>query len=150
MVVERVIDEYLEHAGQNNGRLIVPYIDFQEYGISNHTIPEGIEIAEALGFLVVHRGRKSAKDHRNPSRYGLTFYPIAEEFETNDWNRIKSTAQAEAIVERVKAEREARLDAEKAKRELEKSRNKVVAPSLVPAQEEGEDVAVETPLRKRA
>jgi hypothetical protein len=106
LIVERIILEYLEHAGQDNGRLIVTYEEFAEdCAVRRRSISEGIDIAEALGFLIVHRGRKSAKDRRHPNRYGLTFYPIYEEFESNNWARIKTRAEAESIVARVKAKR---------------------------------------------
>ncbi len=130
LVVLRVVLEHMEHAGENNGRLIVTYEDFVDYcGIGERHIPENIDIAEALGFLIVHRGRKSKKDRRHPNRYGLTFYHLYEEFGANDWNRIKTTAQAQAIVERVKARRAAEAAKRKAEREA--------APSLVPDADEG-------------
>jgi hypothetical protein len=87
----------------------------ENYGIAHRLVPQGIDIAEALGFLPVHRGRKLTKD-RHPNRYGLTFYPIYEELETNDWNRIKSEEQAEAIVRNVKERRTAESDRRKAGR----------------------------------
>jgi len=125
LIVERIIVEYLEHAGENNGRLIVTYDDFvDDCGVGRRHIPEGIDIAVALGFLIVHRGRKSKKDRRHPNRYGLTFYPIHEEFETNDWNRIKSRGEAQAIVERVRAEA---------------NRRKIASPSIAPKMDEEQD-----------
>src|SRR6266496_1326025 len=130
LIVERIILEYLEHAGQDNGRLIVTYEEFaEECAVRRRSISEGIDIAEALGFLIVHRGRKSAKDRRHPNRYGLTFYHLYEEFGANDWDRIKTAAQAQAIVERVKARRAAEAAQRKAEREA--------APSLVPDADEG-------------
>jgi hypothetical protein len=126
-VVLRVVIEYLEHDGQDNGRLIVTYDNFEEFGISAPMIPESIDIAEALRFLIVHRGRKSKKDKRHPNRYGLTFYPIYEEFETNDWKRIQTRMEAEAIVERVKERRRA-----------EAAKRRVSSPSIAP-EVEGEE-----------
>jgi hypothetical protein len=135
LVVERVIDEYLEHAGQDNGRLIVTYGNFRtDCGLSDHSIPEGIDIAEALKFLIVHRGRKSKKDRRNPNRYGLTFYPIYEEFETNDWSRIQTRAQARAIVRPIR-------EHYKAERARRKAGRVMAAPSIAPEMGEEQDAA---------
>jgi hypothetical protein len=132
LIVMRVIVEYLKHAGQDNGRLVVTYEDLMnDCGIGRRHIPEGLDIAEALGCLVIHRSRKSRRNQKPPNRYALPFYPIAEEFETNPWNRIKSAEQARAIVQRVK---EARAE-EEARRKAER---KVVSPSIAP-EGEGND-----------
>jgi hypothetical protein len=104
-VVQRIMVERMDHGGCDNGRLIVPYRDFHDYGVARGHIIEALEIAEALGFLVVHRGRWTAADHQEPNRYGLTFFPIGDTFETNDWAGIKNRAQARAIVKEVKSRR---------------------------------------------
>jgi hypothetical protein len=134
LIVERIVLEYLEHAGNNNGRLIVTYENFAEdCAVRRQSISEGIDIAEALGFLIVHRGRrKTAKNHNPPNRYALTFYPIYEEFETNNWEKIKTRDEAEAIVARVKA---AILEKAKAKRK---------SPSIIPGEEYEEEEAIRT------
>jgi hypothetical protein len=103
--VFRIMIERMNHAGCDNGRLIVPYADFHDYGISPGHLAEDIEIAEALGFLAVHRGRWIAADHQEPNRYGLTFFPIGDTFETNDWMEVKNRAHAKAIVQKVKSRR---------------------------------------------
>ncbi len=133
LILERIIVEHARNAGQDNGGLIVPYDDFvHDCGIGRGHITEGIAIAEALGFLVVHHGRKS-RSRKHPNRYGLTFYDIAGDFETNDWAKIKSRAEAATIVERVKA----RL-AEEAK---QRRRSPSIVPMPVPVGEEEEDVS---------
>jgi hypothetical protein len=137
LIVMRVVVEYLEHAGQDNGRLIVTYDNFEEFGISEPMIPGGLDIAEALGFLIVHRGRKPRHNRKPPNRYGLTFYPIHEEFETNDWNGIKSATEARAVVERIKEQRAAEVKRRKVEREMS-------SPWIAPEVEgEGQDGAAE-------
>jgi hypothetical protein len=104
-VVCRVMAEHLAQYRLKNGRLIVPYADFHDYGVARGHIIESIEIAEALGFLVVHHGRWTAADHQEPNRYGLTFFPIGDTFETNDWMEVRNRAHARAIVQEVKSRR---------------------------------------------
>jgi hypothetical protein len=113
-VFMRIVLEHLRHGGKNNGNLIVTYADFREFGLSQHSIADGIALATALGFTHVKRGRPSREGDRYPSRYTLTIYPVLDQWETNDWRHIRTVEKAKEIVkltmEMRKAERARRYD----------------------------------------
>ena len=136
LVVERIIVEHGRHAGKDNGRLIVAYDDFvHDCSVGRAHLKEGIAIAEALGFIVVHRGRPS-KHRRPPHRYALTHRAIYDEAATNDWAHIQTRAEAEAIVARVKTTLAEGAEA--------KTKRKVTSPSTVPDMGGEKNVEAET------
>jgi len=109
--LDRITLELMSHAGNDNGRLPVRYEDFVGYGIDRHAVAPALREIEALGFIeVTQRGRASAGKYRWPNYFRLTDRDSGNADPTNDWRRIKSIEEAQAIA------RPARKDKRKAKR----------------------------------
>ena len=99
-VIERIEIEHGRHGGNDNGRLIVTYDDFESYGIDRHAIAPAIREAEALGFIeITERGRAGNAKWRAPNTFGLTFCPSkrGRSDSTHEWRRITTIEAAEAI-----------------------------------------------------
>jgi hypothetical protein len=93
-VLDRIIVEHATHYGQRNGRLVVSYRDFREYGISDRTsIAKGIRILAERGFLeIVEAGRWNGGRGRRAARYRLTFLPTKDHPTTDEWrSRVRKT-----------------------------------------------------------
>ncbi|WP_454917292.1 hypothetical protein [Xanthobacter sediminis] len=101
-VVLRVLIEHANHAGRENGRLIVPYGSFESYGIRRMAVREAISQAEALGFLDVLPGTMSVGRARAPSLYRLTWLATHDgETPTNRWKAIHTDDEAAAVIAKV-------------------------------------------------
>jgi len=57
-LIFRLLIEYSEHAGYENGRLLSTYQQLQNYGLTRNKIRSVIEEAEFLGLIRHRRGRK--------------------------------------------------------------------------------------------
>jgi hypothetical protein len=148
MVVMRLLLEHVIHGGQDNGRLHVTYAQFQQFGISSNVVGDGIAIAEALRFIRVERGTVHLEAGVCPDRYirewneyTLTCFHVGDQFETNDWNRIRTREEARGIVRMTKERR-------KAEKAAGKERGRTVAPSLVPEAGEQDEAATGTDGRR--
>lgn len=94
LVLERLEEEHMAHAGRENGKLKVTFNDFAEWGIRRHAIAEALARVEALGFVqCVDRGRAAWAEYRNPARYRLT-YAQGNTAPTNEWTAIRDEADA--------------------------------------------------------
>jgi len=117
-VLHRIWLEHMAHAAKANGRLIVTYADFRQFGVRGDSIADAIEVLEALGWIdITRRGRASFEDARFPSMYGLTWLPQPEPFKlaTNRWKTCKTVEEVKAVIavalerrEQARAAREAR------------------------------------------
>jgi hypothetical protein len=98
-LIARIELELCYHGGQENGKLPVTNEDFCEYGIHHGAIAPGIREAEALGFIkVTERGRGGNAEYRKPNLFRLTFsFTGRSDPPTDEWKRIKTREQAEAI-----------------------------------------------------
>jgi hypothetical protein len=96
-ILARVEIELSRHAGFDNGKLVVTYEHFVEFGIHRHAIGPGIRECEALGFLEAEHGQAGNREYRWPSTYRLTYRPVGRARPTNEWQRIKTIEEAEAI-----------------------------------------------------
>ena len=99
-VIERIEIELGHHGGNDNGRLVVTYDDFESYGIDRHAIAPAIREAEALGFIeITQRGRAGNAKWRAPNTFRLTFCPSkrGRSDSTHEWRRITTVEAAEAI-----------------------------------------------------
>jgi hypothetical protein len=103
-VIERVIVEHLEHAGKDNGRLPVTYVDFEAHGVPRRAIKFGIEVAVALGFIdVAEKGCSGAGDTRRAARYALTWVDRHDGApRSNRWKSIGE--EAKGIMKRISSE----------------------------------------------
>jgi hypothetical protein len=98
----RIEIEHCHHAGRENGRLPVTYMDFVAYGVSKHAVAPAIRELEALGFIeVTERGRGGNAEYRIPNKFRLTYRPTssAPYAETNEWRLIKTVERAEELAE---------------------------------------------------
>jgi hypothetical protein len=97
-VLTRIEIEHAAHAGKDNGKLPVTFDDFEHYGVGRRYIGPAIAALAGLGFLeVMQKGRASNGEFRAPSLYRLT-YLHTDTPPTNEWARIRSLTEAEAIV----------------------------------------------------
>lgn len=72
-LIDRLLIEHMNHAGTENGNLIVTYDDFVEYGLSRDCIKDAIDETVFLGLIrVVEHGGRWAGNNR-PSKYRLSW-----------------------------------------------------------------------------
>jgi len=111
MVISRVEIELGHHGGNDNDNLPVTKGDFIQYGIYMHSVTPAIREAEALGFWRVKRGRGGNAEHRTPSKFGLTYAYHRNSKRspaTDEWRRIKTGEEAQAIAEAARKVRDRR------------------------------------------
>jgi hypothetical protein len=99
-VMARLEIELRHHAGRNNGRLIVTFAQFEEYGIERHAIAPAIRELVALGIIrITEQGRGGNADFAKANRFLLTFAVVIETAApaSNDWKRIKTIEEAKAL-----------------------------------------------------
>jgi len=97
-ILDRIEIEHMRHGGAENGALPCTYSDFVGHGIRRASVSLAIRQCTALGFLeITHRGGRSISEHRNPSRYRLTYINgrHTSAIRTDEWKRI--TTEQEAI-----------------------------------------------------
>src|SRR5262245_10931340 len=74
LCLSRIEVELAHHAGYDNGRLIVTYDQFVEYGLHRHAIAPALRELQALGFIeITERGVAGNAQHRAPNRFRLTY-----------------------------------------------------------------------------
>lgn len=99
-VLDRLEIELADHGGNDNGRLPVTYADFRFYGIDHQAIPPALREAVALGFTeVMVKGRAGNAEFRSPSLYRITYRHVGRAPPTDEWRRIETTVQAQAIAQ---------------------------------------------------
>ncbi|WP_442582512.1 hypothetical protein ACSBOB_11445 [Mesorhizobium sp. ASY16-5R] len=97
-VLDRLEIEIAHHGGKDNGKLPATFDQFAEYGVSRRLIAPAIREAAALGFVVVtDRGRAGNALWRRPSLYRLTYRPTELTEATDDWRKIATAKEADAI-----------------------------------------------------
>jgi hypothetical protein len=106
-VLDRIEIEHADHGGNDNGRLPVTYDDFECYGIHRHSIRAAIRETVALGFAeITERGRAGNAEFRSSHKFRLTYFHVGRAPPTNEWQRIKTVEEAQALAKA--ARREAR------------------------------------------
>ena len=104
-VLDRIEIEMAQHGGGDNGKLPVTYDDFERYGIHRHCIGPAIREVVALGFVeITEQGRAGNAEWRKPNLFRLTYRPTKYEA-TNEWEKIKTPGEAEAIAQAARAPR---------------------------------------------
>lgn len=103
-VMARLEIELAQHGGkpEENGKLPCTFDHFVEFGLHRHAIAPAIRELVALGFVeITQRGSAGNADLRQPTLYRLTYRHWGSHKETTDeWRRIKTVDEAEAIAER--------------------------------------------------
>jgi hypothetical protein len=104
-VLDRIEIELADHGGADNGRLPVTYDDFERYGIHRHAVGPAIREAVALGFIeITEPGRAGNAEWRKPNHFRLT-YRHTKYTPTDEWEKIKTSEEAEAIARAARAAR---------------------------------------------
>ncbi len=76
-----------------NGKLIVTFAQFEEYGLHRKAIGPAIRELVSLGFLeVVEQGRGGNAIWRRPSKYRLTYRKTNNSVPTHEWRSITEEA----------------------------------------------------------
>jgi hypothetical protein len=104
-VMARIEIELRRHGGRDNGKLVVTFDDFIEYGLDRHAIAPAIRELEALGFIrVTERGRAGNAEYRSPNKFYLTFANERDGKEPpHDWRKIQTMDQAKQIARAARA-----------------------------------------------
>jgi hypothetical protein len=109
LVLERLEIELYQHGGkpEENGKLPCTYEHFVEFGIHRHAIAPAIRELVALGFVEITRlGCAGNAGFRQPAFYRLTYRHSGSMPEpTDEWRRVKSLDEAEAIARSARAQR---------------------------------------------
>jgi hypothetical protein len=88
-VLARIEIELAHHGGMDNGKLIVTFEQFVEYGVHRHAIAPAIRELEVLGFIeVTEHGRAGNADFRRPSKFRITYRHVNRAEPTHEWRRI--------------------------------------------------------------
>jgi hypothetical protein len=70
-VLARIEIELADHGGMDNGKLIVTFEQFVEYGIERHAIAPAIRELEALGFIeITEHGAPAIANGADPTSSG--------------------------------------------------------------------------------
>ena len=102
-VLDRIEIELAHHGGADNGKLPVTYDDFERYGIYRHAVGPAVREAIALGFIeITEHGRAGNADWRKPNVFRLTYRNTKYE-PTNEWEKIKTSEEAEVIARAARA-----------------------------------------------
>ncbi len=107
-VLDRIEIEMADHGGTDNGKLPVTYDDFERYGIHRHAIGPATREVVALGFVeITEAGRAGNAEWRKPNLFRLT-YRHTKYDPTNEWEKVKTPQEAEAIAQAARAPRRSR------------------------------------------
>jgi hypothetical protein len=104
----RIELELRQHAGRQNGKLIVTKQQFVEFsGVHPRLVAPALRELEALGIIIVtERGRGGNAEHRQPNRFRLNYLCGAVDDQavpTNSWKRYKTLVEAEQIAQAARA-----------------------------------------------
>jgi hypothetical protein len=112
LVLERLEIELYQHGGKSeeNGKLPCTYQHFVEFGIHRHAIAPAIRELVALGFVEITRqGCAGNAGFGQPALYRLTYRHSGSMREpTNEWRRVKTLEEAEAIARSARAQQSER------------------------------------------
>lgn len=92
--------EHLAHGGQENGFLVAPFDQLQRFGIPRRLIKAAIQEAEALGLLVVRRGKLIGQKRPKANRYRLTYFWTRTDIDgvrdvqepSDEWKRYRAVS----------------------------------------------------------
>jgi hypothetical protein len=106
-VMHRIEIEHLANGGAENGRLIVTYNQFEEWGISRNSIGPAMRELVALGFLEVTEKGIASNENGRPNRFRLTYVNVkSREQPTNEWRRVVTIDEADRLVKEARGEKD--------------------------------------------
>jgi hypothetical protein len=99
--------ELARHGGdpKENGKLPCTYEHLVEFGLHRHAIAPAIRELVALGFIeITRRGCAGNEGFRQPALYRLTYrHAGPSKHIADDWRRIKTLEEAEAIAQQARS-----------------------------------------------
>jgi hypothetical protein len=103
-ILARILIEHCDHAGKDNGALPVTHQQFCQFGIDGHAVAPGTREVVALGLTeITRRGRAGNAEFRCPNLFRVTFLRTSNAEATNEWAKIETTEEAEAIRDMARA-----------------------------------------------
>jgi hypothetical protein len=103
-ILARLEIELADHGGKDNGRLPCTFDDFERYGLRRKSIAAALRTLEALGFIkITEAGRGGNGEWRRPNCFQLTYRNVHDLGPTDDWQKIASIEQAEAVASAARA-----------------------------------------------
>jgi hypothetical protein len=95
--LSRIEIEHMAHGGFENGKLIVTYDQFVEYGLHRRSIAPALRELEAVHLVeVTERGSSGNGEWRRPNEFRLTYLNVGRADPTNEWRHIKA-AEARSL-----------------------------------------------------
>ncbi len=89
MMLDRIEIELASHGGKDNGALPVTLANFEEYGVRRKSVASSRRALVALGFITFEAGRYSSPTRQDPSKFGLTYKPMAgDRRPLHRWRRL--------------------------------------------------------------
>jgi hypothetical protein len=109
-VMHRLEVEHMHHGGAENGRLIVTYDQFEEWGVAPNAISPAIRELVELGFVeITEKGCGGNENQRRATRYRLTYVNNkSRDQPTNEWTKVKTIEDAEDLAASARATKDAR------------------------------------------
>jgi hypothetical protein len=79
LVIDRLMIEFMAHAGTENGNLVCLYSEFIDYGIHREQLPAALHLAAQTGLIIVtQKGKAGAGTDRWPTKYALGWMPMKD------------------------------------------------------------------------
>jgi hypothetical protein len=98
--LDRLELELIKRYGKDNGKLIVTYADVEREGVGPKYAAASFRVLQALGLIErTRQGRAAVGEFRSSNLWRITYLPTApgKKDQTNDWMKIQSPEEAEAI-----------------------------------------------------
>jgi hypothetical protein len=113
LVMRRIEVEHMAHGAAENGRLIVTYDQFVEWGVERRQIGPAIRELVALGFLeVTERGVAGNETYRRANKFRLTYVNTKNREEpTHEWRRINTIEDAKITAENARSQKDGKATA---------------------------------------
>jgi hypothetical protein len=118
-----LMSEHAAHAGQQNGRLVLPYDQMRQLGVRRNDILPHLFELRALGLVDFERGARSYGSAKQPSYYRLTWLATHDKLmPTNEWKGINTIEAARARI----ANALANLDKERREKAQQKQQDEKI------------------------
>jgi len=108
LVIYRVLEEHMAHAGRENGNLPVTTLDFLKWGVDAKSLSAAEREAVALGLLcLARRGRAGNAEHRAEHRWGIPFLKDAKgRYFGTEWKGFGSLAEAKRVAKEARKQKD--------------------------------------------
>jgi hypothetical protein len=80
--------EHLLHGGQENGRLVAPYNQLVDFGMSRKTISAAIAEGVEKGLIKVTRSKRKGSVLKSCNRYRLTYKSHKSSCDGREWDSL--------------------------------------------------------------